>query len=649
MPSQSLILGTAGHIDHGKTAIVQGLTSIDTDRLPQEKARGITIDIGFAYLPLNDGTTLGVIDVPGHEKFVRNMLAGASGIDLAMLIIAADDGIMPQTREHLAILELLDIAHGLIVLTKTDLAEEAWLELVEDDIRELVAGTFLENSPIIRTSALQGSGIDELKEILQGLASQATIADRRSVFRLPIDRAFVGTGVGTIVTGSVNSGRLSVDDEVELLPSGTTVRVRSLQSHGQQVQTIGRGQRAAINLIGIHHTKVSRGHELARPGYLKPSQMMSVRLHCWQGSPRPIKHRMRLRLHIGTQEIMAAVRLLDTREIQPGESALAQLILAEPGIAVGQQPFVVRAESPVVTLGGGKILQPVARKIRPNNDAKLAFLQQLTSADVEDRLAATIALHGTEGCSTLALARDACCREDEVQLLVEALLKSKQLISLDVSSNKSITLHPHTLEILQGRILVGLQRAHEKSPLLLSIPRQQVVARVARRDEPAILNAVAERMISSKLIVGDEQTLAHPEFRPQLSQVQQELLTQLRTTYRDAAFMPPDVRELSKTLGVADKEIRKILDLCVAAGDIAHLGGPLYMDADYETQMKERIRAALRQQPELAVKDIRDLLDTSRKYAVPLCEYLDRIGITKRVGDMRIAGDHSETTAEVNA
>src|SRR5262249_28765036 len=354
---RDLILGTAGHIDHGKTSLVKALTGIDCDRLPEEKARGITIDIGFAILDLGE-FRLGIVDVPGHERFVKNMLAGATGIDLALLVVAADDSVMPQTREHLEILRLLGLRHGLIALTKCDTVDETTREVVELEVRDMVQGSFLENAPILRTSAITGEGIPELKAAIAEVCRHITERTGKELFRMAIDRSFIVQGHGTVVTGSVTSGSVKVGEEVEWQPRGEKVRVRSLQNHDMPVEEVHRGMRAAINLAGVHHEDVIRGQEIAAPGYLMPSRVLTLRLHCLRDVNRQIKHRTPARLHLGTAEIMGTISLLDCDAIEPGAWGLAQIFLEAPATATWGQPFVIRESSATQTLGGGQVLQP---------------------------------------------------------------------------------------------------------------------------------------------------------------------------------------------------------------------------------------------------------------------------------------------------
>ena len=345
------ILCTAGHIDHGKTAVVRSLTGTDTDRLPEEQQRGMTIDIGFARLQL-DGFELGIVDVPGHERFIRNMIAGASGMDLAMLVVAADDSVMPQTREHLEILRLLAIEKGLIVVTKCDVVNKQFLELVDKEVRELVSGTFLKSAPIVHTSAITGRGIDEVRTVLERLCRYMESCPTGGLFRMAVDRCFVVQGQGTVVTGSVVSGSMRVGGEVQWLPPSKILRVRRLESHGTEVEQIERGQRAAIHLQGVHHSEIVRGHELATPGFLRPTRLVTARLRLSNTIPRPLKHRASLRIHIGTAERPATVSLLATDALSAGQTGLVQLHLHEPVVAACGQPFVARSLSPVMTWGG---------------------------------------------------------------------------------------------------------------------------------------------------------------------------------------------------------------------------------------------------------------------------------------------------------
>ncbi|MGI9013111.1 MAG: selenocysteine-specific translation elongation factor [Phycisphaerales bacterium] len=643
------ILGTAGHIDHGKTALVRALTGVDTDRLPEEKSRGITIDLGFAELDLGESCTLGVVDVPGHERFIRNMLAGASGIDIAMLVVAADDGIMPQTREHLAILQLLDLRGGVIVLTKCDLAEDAWIDLVEDDVRALVQDTFLADAPLVRTSAAKGVGIDALRDVLRELARNMPKREvSRDRFRLAVDRAFAGQGVGTIVTGTVTSGSLGVDDRIEWLPRREIVRIRSMQTHGQSVDRIQRGQRAAINLLGVHHADIRRGDELVAPGWLYPTRLLAVSLHVLHASPFAVRHRARIRLHIGTQEVMAAARLLErSTAINPGEHGWALLLLAEPAVASEGQPFVVRAESPLRTLGGGHVLVVNPPRIRRGNAEALAALRDLESGDEAARLRSAFyfadgAQLNDEECADRARLMNV----EQVPELIQACVQQKQLVAMQDSGSKRVIVQAAVFAVLRKRALQVVQRLHDQSPLSSTIPianvEQALIGIAPELRQPLIATLIKQRDLVSDASGGGSGGVARADFSPRISEQQQSMLKDVIATYRLAGYSPPDLAAIAQQLGVADRAARAVLDLAVELGELLHLGGPLYMHAAHEAAMRNVVQRAFATKAELTVADIRDALGTSRKFAVPLCEYLDRVKVTRRVGDVRQRGSAIE-------
>src|SRR5262245_32735644 len=536
---RDLILGTAGHIDHGKTSLVKALTGIDTDRLPEEKARGITIDIGFARLDLGN-FHLGIVDVPGHERFVKNMLAGATGIDLAVLVVAADDSVMPQTREHLEILQLLGLRHGVIALTKVDLVDQTTREVVELEIRDLVRGTFLESAPILATSAQTGAGIPELKAALFEACQKVEERTGKQWFRLAIDRSFIVQGHGTVVTGSVTSGGVAVGDEVEWLPRGDKVRVRSLQNHDQPVQEVRGGRRAAVNLAGVHHEDVLRGQEIATPGYLVPSRVVTVRLHCLADMRRPIKHRMPVRFHIGTAEVMGTVALLDCDTIEPGKWGLAQVFLEEPATATWGQPFVVRESSATQTLGGGQVLQPVARKVRRRHLEVLERIERLWTGSPKER-ALTVAWFGGFGGFTAAdLVRGAGLGPDEAESLIAGLKVGGELAELAVGPARRRLLHRDLIGDLETRLLAILDRLHEQFPLVTTHDRNKVQSQLDYVGDEALVHAAVERLLQTRRLVGDLRRVGRADFKPKLSTNLRKLKDKLIAAYREARFQPPE-------------------------------------------------------------------------------------------------------------
>jgi selenocysteine-specific elongation factor len=632
-----LILGTAGHIDHGKTSLVRALTGIDTDRLPEEKKRGITIDIGFARLDLGD-YQIGVVDVPGHERFIKNMLAGATGIDLAMLLVAADDSVMPQTREHLEILQLLGLRHGLVVLSKCDLAQdETWLELIEEEVRGLAAGTFLEGAPIVRTAATQAQGIVELKEAISQVCSKIDTHRAGEFFRMAVDRSFALAGHGTVVTGSVWSGTVGVGEEVEQLPTGARVRIRGIQNHEQPADSVERGMRAAINLTGVHHTEIIRGHEIATPGYLRPSQVFTVRLHVLPSSPWPVKHRMHLRLHIGTAEILASVSLLETNTLERGQWGKAQLFLAEPAVATWGQPFVVRSESPMLTVGGGQILQPVARRIRRREPKQIERLENLWANDAITRASTAIAFYGLEPWTDFDLVRDAGIGREEVQQVVGHLTTAGVLADLALARGRSLRLPRDLVADLEARVLHAIDRLHHQNPLHATIPVQRLIASLDYLGDDALVLSLIERLRAAKKLKGDERSICRVDWVPKLSSAERKLREQVLASYEAAGFQPPDPAELQKQAVVRATAVQPIVELLVAEGHLTHIGGSIYLHSRMAEDLHHRVTAKLREKPAgLTVGDIRDLLAITRKHALPYCEYLDRVGVTRREGDLRV-------------
>jgi selenocysteine-specific elongation factor len=637
---RDLILGTAGHIDHGKTALVKALTGIDCDRLPEEKARGITIDIGFASLDLGD-FRLGIVDVPGHERFIKNMLAGATGIDLVVLIVAADDSIMPQTREHLEILRLLGIKHGVVALTKCDLVDETTQEVVELEVRELVRGSFLENAAIIRTSAHAGLGIPELKAAILEECKKVGERGQKEWFRLAIDRSFIVQGHGTVVTGSVTSGSVKVGDELEWQPRGERVRVRSLQNHDKPVEEVHRGMRAALNLAGVPHENVVRGQELATTGYLVPSRVLTVRLHCLADARRAIKHRASVRYHIGTAEIMGTVSLLDCDKIEPGAWGLAQIFLEEPATATWGQPFVVRGASATQTLGGGQVLQPVAKKVRRRHVEMLGRIEKLWSGDADER-ARTVAWFGAfAGFTPADLVRGANIGPEEAPEVIRRLAAERHLVEVPIGQARRLLLHADMVKELDGRILTVLGRLHDEFPLMASHDRQKVQSQLDYVGDDALVQAAVDRLIQRKKLTGDLRRLARSDFKPKLSGNLRKLKEKMVGSFLEARFQPPPPASFAGAAGGNADSLKDLLEVCVAEGQLVHIVDEIYLHADVEAEMRKTIGVKLAAGAGLTVAEIRDLLGTTRKYAVPLCEYLDRVGVTRREGDLRLLGVHS--------
>ena len=631
-----LILGTAGHIDHGKTALVKALTGVDTDRLPEEKKRGITIELGFAELVLGE-YRLGIVDVPGHERFVRNMLAGATGTDLALLVVAADDSVKPQTREHLEILRLLELDAGVIALTKCDLPDEEWIELVEEEVRELVADTFLAEAPLVRTSATTGMGLDALRSALADAAEKAARSVRRrqaGPFRMAIDRAFTIAGHGTVVTGSVLSGQVATGDELAVEPGEIRVRVRSLQNHGREVQEVHRGQRAAINLAGVHHEQLTRGHELASPGHLVPSRRLSVRVSLLPSAPRALKNRARVRLHVGTAELMARVVLLDRDQLSPGDWAFAQVFLSQPAVTTWSQPFVLRSESPVVTIGGGQVLDPDALGLRRKREPSLARLSDLRSEDPTVRASAALYFAGWRPWQLGNLARTAGV--DDPQGVCRTLVERGELLEVEVSPTRTVRIHRQVVEELSARVETILEKMHRQFPLRATLDRASLASRFAYLHDDALMGVLFGQMAAAGRIKLTDRGVALAGQGPQLSNQQQEILERIVEIYRRAAYQPPSLQEVKQQVSRNQAVAAELIALAVSEGRLVPISPEFYLEAEAERRMREDLKGRLSGGEGLTVGQVREILSTTRKYAVPLCEYLDRIGFTRRQGDVRV-------------
>lgn len=634
--SNDLILGTAGHIDHGKTSLIRALTGVNTDRLPEEKKRGITIELGFALLEV-DGFRMGIVDVPGHEKFVRNMLAGATGMDIALLVVAADDSIKQQTREHLDILRMLNLPAGVIAITKVDLVDPDWIDLVEEEIRELVRDTFLQDAPIIRTSSQTGQGIEELKAALsdagQKVSESGRLAAIDAPFRMAIDRTFAMEGHGTVVTGSVATGRVAVGDELSIQPGDVSVRVRSLQNHASSVQEVHRGQRAAINLAGVHHNETERGQELTAKGHLVPSKLITVNLVALKNAMKPIKDRSRVRLHVGSAEILCNVRMLDREELKPGESAPVQLFLSEPAVTTWNQPFVLRSESPVTTVGGGQVLNPDARRIQKADEIDLKMIEQLRSSLPLDRASAALFFAETENWKRESLTRTAGI--GDTQSVYEELVQNNLMREIQISPTRKLCVHVEVIKRLIDRISQALKKQHELNPLRSMLDRKSFLSGFRYLGDDALIEAVVAQMKKENVIRLSPTGIGLTGCGPKLSKNEQTLLNNIVSWFKGDGLTPPSVAECQKRATKNKDSVPQLVSLAVNNGDLVEIDKDFCLHVDVLNEIQAKLRELFQSQPKLTMADIRDCLGTTRKYAVPLCEFLDESGFTAREGDYR--------------
>lgn len=637
-----IIVGTAGHIDHGKTALVKALTGVDADRLKEEKERGITIDIGFADLTVGD-VHFGFVDVPGHERFVKNMLAGAHGLDLVMLVVAADESLMPQTREHFDICRLLEIKAGLIVITKTDLVEEDFAELVEAEVSEYVAGSFLAGAPILRVSSRTGAGIEQLKKTLAELAKKVSERDKAAVARLPIDRVFTIKGFGTVVTGTLIAGQIKTGDELEVLPvqpgaARKLTKARGLQVHGKSTHAAFAGERTAVNLQGLDLDEVARGQVLTPAGRLQATQLLDVRLQLLKSAPRPLRSRSRVHLHLGTAEVLARVVLLEQTELAPGATGFAQLRLEEPTLALPEDHFIVRSYSPTITVGGGTIVDALPAKHRARDKARVvAQLQQLAAADQTERLALLVEMAGEAGLSFAELAARSGAPDAVINQAIQQWTKSRRLLAASPNPPRWIAKAP--FEELAKQVRTTLKAFHQKTPLAAGMGREELREKVFAHTHADIFRAVIAQLAERNEVVAEKDLLRLSSHKVALTPEEQAAKDQLAKLYAAAALQPATLEEaitqVSAQHGIDAGRAQRFAQMLINSGELVRVS-----DLLFHQSALEGLRATLQQHkaqhgPKLDVGTFKDLTGISRKYAIPLLEHLDRLRVTRRVGEAR--------------
>jgi selenocysteine-specific elongation factor len=628
-----IILGTAGHIDHGKTSLIRALTGIDTDRLKEEKVRGITIELGFASLTLPSGQRIGIVDVPGHERFVRHMLAGATGMDLVALIIAADEGVMPQTREHLEICQLLQVKRGLVVLTKVDMVEEEWLELVEEDVQNFLKGTFLDGAPIMRFSALTGQGKEELIETLGRLCADIQTKPITGIFRLPIDRVFTIKGFGTVVTGTAISGRIRVGDMVEIYPPQFKARVRNIQMHDENVEEALAGSRTAINLQGIDKLDLERGMVVATPEALLASQRLDARLDILPSAPRPLKNRREIRLHTGTSEELASVILLSQDELAPGESGLVQFRLAAPLTVKPFDRFVIRNVSPALTIGGGHFLHINPPKHRRLQENIIKGLESLENCSEAERIAFYLQEAGAAGLSRQELVQLLSLNDAEIDHVLKQLVKSGQIISYDLENNRYAL--GAVIKDLQNQAAQFLQKFHQTQPLKLGLSKEELRRRLPENLEVRLFNYLLQGLENLKRVVVDKELVRLAGHRVVLKEEQEELAKKLESLYQKGGLTPPTLKEAGAAVQAEGNRLQEIIRLLTSQGRLVKVKEDLLFHSSAIEMLKERLVNYLGQHQEISVPQFKDLSQTSRKFAIPLMEYFDVIRVTVRVGENR--------------
>lgn len=633
-----IIIGTAGHIDHGKTALVKALTGVETDRLKEEKERGITIDLGFADLTIGD-IHFGLIDVPGHERFIKNMLAGAHGIDLVMLTVAADESVMPQTREHFEICRLLAVKSGLVVITKSDLADEELLELVEAEVTDFVKGSFLEGAPIVRTSARTMDGIEQLKKELFRLASKTAARDDRAIARLPIDRVFTIKGFGTVVTGTLVAGRLRLGDELEILPSsGRRTRVRHLQVHGRAVEEARAGERTAVNLQGIDLDEITRGQVIAPAGRFRPSSLLDVRLDLLASAPRPLRTRSRVRLHIGAAELLARVVIVSGSELLPGESAYAQLRLETPTLALPDDRFIIRLYSPSLTIGGGTIIDPHPIKHRARDRAeRVKWLERLEAADEIERIGLLVEMAGETGLDQAQIAERSGAANETIAQAASTLIKARRAVEVSESPRRLVA--REAFDELGRRVRQMLKEYHRQSPLEAGMAREELRERLFARLPAEVFRAVIAEGARRNELVAERDLVRLATHRVELSPQEKAAKDRISEVYARAAFRPltldEAIAEAGPQFGIEAGRAQRFAQMLIASGELVKIGDLIFHRSALEELKSMLQRFKSERGSTIDVAAFKDLTGVSRKYAIPLLEYLDRARITRRAGDVR--------------
>ena len=620
------IIGTAGHIDHGKTSLVKALTGVDTDRLPEEKKRGITIDLGFASW-FTDDYQIGFIDVPGHERFVKNMLAGVGGIDSALLVVAADESIKPQTREHFAICKLLGIPTGVVAITKRDLVDRDIIELVRLEIEELVAGSFLAGKPIVPVSSATGEGLDELRKAL--LESVAGVGDRDAttrVFRLPIDRVFTMKGFGSVITGTSYSGQLKVESEVELLPGRRRSRARAIQVHGEPRDTASAGERTSVNLPDISHDLIERGQQIVMPGTLRTSSVITAQLELLEDA-KPLKDQTRIRFHHLASELLGTIRFVDhtQAELKPGQRAYVQVRLESPVVAVAGDRFVIRRYSPALTIGGGVILDAHLPKL--SRGTRTEMLEALARGTLPERVALMAKLEGLRGLDIAEV-------QARTGIRIETLRKELKNVPNLAAAGEGRWIHNDVLADFRHRSIEFLDRYFKENKMAINVPKSEFVQKLISRGTDAnVVNFLLMDLQREKIVIVAADALDIPGRAKKLSGTEGELAQTIEKRFADGGLAPPPVSELINTIHSKAKVIEGVISFLVKQGVLVRIADGVYLHRD--ALAAARVRMAEKKGQTIDVGQFKEFFGLSRKIAIPLLEQFDRDGVTKRIGDSR--------------
>ncbi len=631
--NKNLIIGTAGHIDHGKTTLIKTLTGTDTDRLAAEEERGISIELGFASLEL-DNMQVGIIDVPGHEKFIKNMLAGAGGIDLALLVVAADEGIMPQTEEHLAILDILGVEEGVVVVTKIDLVEDEWLELVMEEIKEELSNTFLKDAPIIPIAAIEGEGIGRLKLEIRDLIDRIPNKDKDTNVYCPIDRVFSISGHGTIVTGTLAKGKINLGDQLKLYPKGFDVRVRSLQVHNSNVETVFPGQRVGINLSNVDKAEVTRGDVLATADTLSKSKYLDARLKILSNAPMVLNHGDRIRLHLGAKEILARVYILDRTELYPGEEALVQFKLEEDIVANFKEKYVLRRYSPMTTIGGGEILAPKSSSHCRFDEEVIKSLEVRESGSLGERVELSLKLAKDEPLNIRDLIKDTSLAANQLEEVLTRLKELDRVIEFKIGS-ESRWVHIDYYQCVKNEVISHLDTYHQEYHLRLGISKEELRTKLFMNLDPNEYNLILEELVAEEKIVVEEASLRLIDFQLEYTIEEERIKDKIINILSLNKFTPPKVDELLADFGEIELA-EEVLNSLIMIGDLLALSPKIYFIKEAILEAEHKLIEHLIKEGEISLAEFRNILDSSRKYTLLLLNYFDQQGITKRIEDQRV-------------
>jgi len=627
-----VIMGTAGHIDHGKTTLIKALTGIDCDRLSEEKKRGITIELGFAFLDLGEGNRLGIVDVPGHEKFVKNMVAGAAGVDFVVLVIAADEGIMPQTREHLEICQLLGVTTGLVVLTKTDMVDAEWLEMVEEEVAAYLEPTFLGGAPILPVSAHTGKGLEDLKEALRELVAEFKPKRRSDLFRLPVDRVFTMKGHGTVVTGTMISGSISVGEDIRLYPGKRATKVRGLQSHGVTVETAQAGRRTAVNLANLEVDDVHRGDVLARPGSLFPADVWDIELTVLGSSRLPLKHRKEIHFHHGAREVLARIYLLDRDELAPGETAVCQARFTEPMAGVWGDRIVLRSFSPLRAFAGGRLIGPSGHSIkRFSGDVEL--LKQLASDQPEEVAAAQLELAGPRGVDFAELLTMTNLESKGLEKTLGLLGGQQRAVLFDKDARRYAG--GELAERLSSELLEFLAGYHRRESMKPGVQRGELASSWGRDLPPKLMHFLLERLLKKGEIVAEQEVVRLRDHKVSLASDQAKVRETILSAYAEGGATPPNLKDVLEPLSMDVKQAGPVLKLLQDQGELTRIKDDMYYHAPALAGIRDAVMGFFEGHDEMSAPDFKGLTGLSRKYLIPVLEYFDKEKLTVRVGDVR--------------